>query len=82
MALTAIGASNQPFGKTEGEFPQVRTLTQEMVNEQINGFIAPLTRQLEQLEEMTRPVQRMVATRHPSHYPRADYCAIFGASTD
>ena len=50
MALTAVGASKQPIGKTEGEIPEVRTLIQERVNERINGFIAtPLTIQPEQL---------------------------------
>ena len=31
----------------EGESPEIQTLTQEAVNEQIRGFIAPVTRQLE-----------------------------------
>ena len=31
----------------EGESPEIQTLTQEAVNEQIRRFIAPLTRQLE-----------------------------------
>ena len=48
----------------EEEFPEIHTLTEVVVNEQIKGFIAPLTRQL---EELTRLVQRMVTTPHPSH---------------
>ena len=32
---------------TEEEVPEIRTLTHEAVNEQIKGFIALLTRQLE-----------------------------------
>ena len=33
----------------EGENPEIQTLTQEAVSEQIRGFIAPLTRQIEVL---------------------------------
>ena len=32
---------------TKEEFSEIRTLTQEAVNKQIKGFIAPLIRQLE-----------------------------------
>ena len=60
---------------TEGEFPEIRTLTQEAVNEQIKGFIAPLTCQL---EELIRLVLGMVTTPHPSHNPRFDYNTIPG----
>ena len=58
---------------TEEEVPEFRVLTQEVVNEQVRSFgliAPPLTRQL---EELTRLVQGMVTTPHPSHYPRADY---------
>ena len=48
----------------EGEGPEIHTLTQEVVNEQIKGFIVPLTRQL---EDLTRLVQGMVTQPHPSH---------------
>ena len=47
----------------EAEVPEIRTLTQEVVNEQIEGFIAPLTRQL---KEMTPLVQGIATTPHPS----------------
>ena len=60
----------------EEEIPEIGTLTQEAVNEQIKGFITPLTRQL---EEMTRLVQGMVKKPHQSHYPWTDYSTIFGA---
>ena len=50
----------------EGEIPEVQKLTQEAVNEQIRGFIAPLTRQL---EELTPQVQGMTTSRHPNSYP-------------
>ena len=43
---------------TEEEFPEFRTFTE------IKGFIAPVTRQL---EELTRLVQGIVTTLHPSH---------------
>ena len=51
------------------EVPEFQTLTQETVNEQIRGFIAPLTRQL---EELTRLVQGRTTSRHPNFYPRTE----------
>ena len=57
--------------------PEIRFLTQEAVNDQIKGFIAPLTRQL---EELTQLVLGMVTTSHRSHYPRADYSTISGTA--
>ena len=45
------------------EFPEIHTLTQEAVIEQIKRFIAPSIRQL---KELTRLVQRMGITRHRS----------------
>ena len=54
------GISSENFG---GEVSEIQTLTQEAVNEQIRGFIAPLTRQL---EDLTRLVQGMTTTRHPN----------------
>ena len=60
---------------TEKEFPEIRILTQEAVNEQIKGFIAPLTRQL---EELTALVRGMVTKPHPSHHPRTGYSNISG----
>ena len=62
----------------QGEVSEIQTLTQEAVNEQIKAFIAPLTRQLEQL---TRPVQGIVTTQHPSQYPRTDISTTFGTAT-
>ena len=51
------------------EVPEFQTWTQEAVNEQIRGFIAPLTLQLENL---TRLVQGMTTSRHPNLYPRTE----------
>ena len=62
----------------EGEVSEIQTLTQEAVNEQIRGFIAPLTRQL---EELTRLVQGMVTTQHPEDYLRTDFVATSGTAT-
>ena len=59
------------------ENPEILTLTQEAFNRTIEGFIAPKTRQL---EELTGLVWGMVTTPHPSHYPRTDYSAIFGTA--
>ena len=41
---------------TEEEVPEIHTLTQEAVNEQIKGFIASLARQLEELTPACRDV--------------------------
>ena len=51
------------------ENPKMQTLTEEAIDEQIRGFIAPLTRQL---EELTRLVQEMSTSRHPISYPRTE----------
>ena len=48
------------------EVSEIQTLTQESVNKRNKGFIAPLTRQL---EELTRLVQGMVTTQHPATTP-------------
>ena len=61
----------------EEEIPEARVLSQKPVNQQVKSFIAPLTRQL---EELTRPSQGMATTQHSSHYPRAQYSAISGAA--
>ena len=60
----ANGSSSE---NVEGEVSEFQTLTQEAVSEQIRGFIAPLTRQL---EELTRLVQGMTTSRHPNAYPQ------------
>ena len=58
----------------EEEIPKIHTLSREAVSEQIKGFVAPLTRQL---EELTRLVQGMVTT---PHCPRTDYSTISGTA--
>ena len=63
----------------EGEVSEIQTLTQEAVNERIRGFIAPLTRQLEELSWL---VQGMVTTQHPDHYPRIDFGTTSGTATN
>ena len=62
----------------EEEVSEIQTFTQEAVNEQIKGFIAPLTRQLEKLNWL---VQGMVTKPHPSHYPRTDFGTTSGTAT-
>ena len=52
-----------------GENPELYALTQEAVDEQIIGFIAPLTRQL---EELTRLLQERSTSRRPHSYPRTE----------
>ena len=61
----------------EGEVSEIQTLTQEAINEQIRVFIAPLTRQL---EELTPLVQGLTATRHPNYYPRTEFGTISGTA--
>ena len=62
----------------EREVPEIRTLTQEVVNEQTKGFTAPLARRL---GELTRLVQGLVTAPHPSHFPRTDFSTISGKAT-
>ena len=62
-------ANRSSSENVDGEIPQIQTLTQDAVNEQIRGFIAPLTRQL---EELTRLVRGMSTSRHPNSYPRTE----------
>ena len=62
----------------KGEVSEFQTMTQEASNEQIRGFFAPLTRQL---EEMTRLVQEMTTTRHPNYYSRTEFGTTSGTST-
>ena len=64
-------------GNAEEEVPEIHTLTQEAVNEQIQGFIAPSHFNL---EEFIRLVQRIVVTPYRNHYPRIDYSTISCAS--
>ena len=59
-------ANRSSSENVEGENPEIQTLTQEVVNEQIRGVFDPLTRQL---EELTRLVQGMSTSRHPISYP-------------
>ena len=60
-------ANRSSSKSVEGENPEIQTLTQKGINEQIRGFIAPLTRQL---EELSRLVQGMSTSRHPNSCPR------------
>ena len=60
----------------EIEEPEIRTLTQEQLKEQIKTFFAPITRQL---EDLIRLVQGLSVASHPSHYPRADTDAGYNA---
>ena len=59
------------------EVPEFQTLIQEPVNEQIRGFIAPLTHQL---EELTRLVQGMTTLRHPNPYPKTELGTTSGTA--
>ena len=72
---TTTGNSSE---NVEVEVSEIHTSTQEVVNEQIIEFIAPPTRQL---QELTRLVQGVVTPPHPSHYPRADFGTTSGTTT-
>ena len=71
----ATGISSENI---KGEVSAIQTLIQEAFNEQIRGFIAPLTRQL---QELTRLVQGMTTTWHPNYYPRTDFGTNSGTAT-
>ena len=68
-ASTEELANRSSSENVEGESPEIQTLTQEAVNEQIRRFIAHLTRQL---EELTRMVQGISTSRRPNSYPRTE----------
>ena len=70
-------ANRSSSENAEGEIPDFQTLTQEAVNEQLRGFIAPVTLQL---EELTRLVQGMTTSRHPNSYPRTELGTSSGTS--
>ena len=53
----------------EREVSELQTLTQETVNEQIRGFIAPLVRQL---EELIRLLRGMATSWHPNPYAKTE----------
>ena len=61
----------------ESENPEIQTLIQEEVNEQIRGFIAPL---IHQLDDSTRLVQRMSTSKHPNSYHRTDLGTTSGTA--
>ena len=58
---TEESANRNSSENVVGENPEMQTLTQEAVDEQITGFIAPLN---SQLEELTRLVQEMSTSGH------------------
>ena len=49
--------------------PEIRVLTQKEVDAGIKSFIAPLTRQQ---EDLTRLVQGVATASHPTYFLRAD----------
>ena len=71
--LTGISSQN-----VEEKVPEIQTLTQEAVGEQIRGLIAPLTHQV---EDLIRLVQGMVTMKHPDHFPRTDKSTTSGRAT-
>ena len=60
-------AMNSPEAN-ENEGPEIRAITEEEIDEPINSFIAPLTRQL---EDLTRLVQGMITASHPDYHSMA-----------
>ena len=70
-------ANRNSSQNVKGDVPEFRTLTQEAVNEQIRVFMAPLTRQL---EELTWLVQGMTTSRHPISYCRTDLGTTSGTA--
>ena len=76
--MSGNGSNRNSSENVEREVSEIHTLTQEAVKEQVKGFVAPLTLEL---EELTRLVQGMVTTPHPSHYPRADFGTTSGTAS-
>ena len=70
-------ANRSSSADVEREVPESQMLKQEAVNEQIRGFVAPLTRQL---EELTRLLQGMTTSRHPNSYPRTQLGTTSGTA--
>ena len=70
----ANGSSSE---NVEGGVSEFQTLIQEAVNEQIRGFIAPLTRQLEKL---TRLVQGMITSWHPNSRSKTELATSSGTA--
>ena len=70
-------ANRSSSENVDGEIPEVQTLTEEAVNEQVGGFITPLTRQL---EELTRLLQGMTTSGHPKPYSRTEFGTTFGTT--
>ena len=77
MKIVVLKTTGLVAENNEAEVPEVHALAQELVNEQMKGIIAPVTRQP---EEMTRPVQGTVTTLNASNHPRADYSATSGGA--
>ena len=61
----------------EGQISEIQALTQETIIEQIRGFIAHLTRQL---EELTRLVQGMTTSRNLFSYLRSELGTTSGTA--
>ena len=61
---TEENVTGNSLENAQGEFSETQTLTQEPVNEQVRGFIAPL---IPRLEELTRLFQGMFTTQNPDH---------------
>ena len=59
--LTGISSEN-----VERDASKVQTLTQETVNEQVEEFLAPVTRHL---EELTPKIQGIVTPQHSNQSP-------------
>ena len=79
MITVALKKRNQNFiGKCRKRSFRDSNIDPEAVNEQIRGFIAPLSRQLEELIGL---VQGVVTTQHLDHYPRADFGTTSGTVT-
>ena len=70
-------ANRSSSENVEGGIPEFQTFTQEAVNEHIRGFIAPLTRQL---EELIRLVQEISTSRHPNSYQRTELGTTSGTA--
>ena len=70
-------ANRSSLENVSREVPEFQTLTQEAIKEKTRGFIAPLTRQLEELIQL---VQGMTTSRHQDSYPRTELSTTSGTA--
>ena len=75
--ITEEIANRSSSENVEGEIAEFQMLIQEAVREQVRGSTAPITRQL---DDLTRLVQGMTTSRHPSSYSKTELGTTSGTA--